>query len=70
MVYTSTELLLLLSMLDKTKLQDIVHFLCSIKKPKRDIADSKPHRNMKKMRERIAMIHPFWTQIFAPPAEE
>ena len=59
----------LLSKLDKTELQDIVRFFCSLEKTKGG-AYSKHSVSMKKMRERIAMVHPVWTKYVAPPVEE
>ena len=60
---------LLLSKLDKTELQDIVRFLCSVEKTKEDTY-SKHSGSMKKMKERITMVQPVWTKYFAPPVEE
>ena len=60
---------LLLSKLDKTKLQDIVRFLCSVEKTNGGTY-SKHSGSMKKMSERIAMVQPVWTEYFAPPAEK
>ena len=47
----------LLSKLNKTELQDIVRFLCSVEKTKGDTY-LKHSGSMEKMREHIAMVQP------------
>ena len=65
----STTTSIILSRLDKTELQDIVCFLCSVEKTKGD-PYFKQSVSMTKMRERIAKVQPVWTKCFTPPAEE
>ena len=60
---------LLLSKLDKTRLQDTVRFLCSVEKRKEDTY-SKHSRSNNQTRERITKVQPVWTKHFAPSIEE
>ena len=58
-----------LSKLDKTKLQDIMLFLCCVEKIKGDTYSKHSWSNMK-IREHIAKVQPVWTKYFVPLAEE
>ena len=60
---------MLLIKLNKTELQDIVRFLCSVEKTKGDTY-LKHSGGTKNMRERIAMVQPVWTTYFAPLTKE
>ena len=55
---------LLLNKLNNTKLQDIVGFLCSVKKNRGYLLKTQSGRN-KKTRERIVKVELVWTKYFA-----